>query len=51
MRTFGAGSICFDSVSDASVTSISQHLSRNLDELVERRAKFLAEYQNTGERP
>jgi indolepyruvate ferredoxin oxidoreductase len=30
----------------ASVTSISQHLSRNLDELVERREKFLVGYQN-----
>jgi indolepyruvate ferredoxin oxidoreductase len=29
------------------VIPIDQHFSRNLDELVERRAKFLAEYQNT----
>jgi indolepyruvate ferredoxin oxidoreductase len=30
----------------AEVISIGQHFSRNLDELVERRAKFLTEYQN-----
>jgi indolepyruvate ferredoxin oxidoreductase len=30
----------------ASVTPIDQHFSRNLDELVERRTKFLAGYQN-----
>jgi indolepyruvate ferredoxin oxidoreductase len=30
----------------ASVTAIDQHFSRNLDELVERRMKFLAGYQN-----
>jgi len=31
----------------ASVTPINQHFSRNLDELVERRAKFLTGYQNS----
>jgi indolepyruvate ferredoxin oxidoreductase len=30
----------------AEVISIDQHLSRSLEELVERRAKFLSEYQN-----
>jgi indolepyruvate ferredoxin oxidoreductase len=30
----------------AEVISIDQHFSRNLDELVERRTKFLTEYQN-----
>jgi indolepyruvate ferredoxin oxidoreductase len=30
----------------AGVIPIDQHLSRNLDELIERRARFLAEYQN-----
>ncbi len=30
----------------AEVVSIDQHFSRNLDELVERRTKFLTEYQN-----
>jgi len=30
----------------AEVIPIDQHLSRNLDELIERRAKFLAEYQD-----
>ena len=30
----------------AEVVSIDQHLSRNLDELVERRVKFLTEYQD-----
>jgi indolepyruvate ferredoxin oxidoreductase len=30
----------------ADVIPIDQHLSRNLDELVERRSRFLAEYQN-----
>jgi indolepyruvate ferredoxin oxidoreductase len=30
----------------AEVISIGQHFSRNLDELVERRTKFLTEYQN-----
>src|SRR6267378_5607367 len=30
----------------AAVIPIEQHLSRNLDELVERRVKFLTEYQN-----
>jgi indolepyruvate ferredoxin oxidoreductase len=30
----------------ADVIPIDQHFSRNLDELIERRAKFLAEYQN-----
>jgi len=30
----------------ADVISIDQHFSRNLEELVERRAKFLTEYQN-----
>ncbi|HEU4350777.1 MAG TPA: DUF6537 domain-containing protein, partial [Burkholderiales bacterium] len=30
----------------ADVIPIEQHLSRNLEELIERRAKFLAEYQN-----
>jgi indolepyruvate ferredoxin oxidoreductase len=32
----------------ASVIPIDQHFSRNLDELVERREKFLAGYQNEG---
>jgi indolepyruvate ferredoxin oxidoreductase len=32
----------------ADVIPIDQHFSRNLDELVERRVKFLAGYQNTG---
>jgi indolepyruvate ferredoxin oxidoreductase len=32
--------------SPAEVISIDQHFSRNLDELVERRTKFLTEYQN-----
>jgi indolepyruvate ferredoxin oxidoreductase len=31
----------------AEVIPIDQHFSRNLDELVERRAKFLTEYQNS----
>src|SRR6185503_577326 len=31
----------------AGVIPIEQHFSRNLDELVERRAKFLTEYQNS----
>jgi len=32
----------------AEVIPIDQHFSRNLDELVERRVKFLADYQNAG---
>ncbi|HKQ29423.1 MAG TPA: indolepyruvate ferredoxin oxidoreductase family protein, partial [Burkholderiales bacterium] len=32
--------------SPAEVISIDQHVSRNLDELVERRTRFLTEYQN-----
>src|SRR5262249_50065082 len=31
----------------AEVIPIDQHFSRNLEELVERRARFLTEYQNT----
>ena len=32
----------------AEVIPIEQHLSRNLDELIERRVRFLTEYQNRG---